>query len=182
MVKSTIKFVKKKKKIGFSQINHNIKNRKEARDVFITPELLAKKLIQTHINKPEYIWFDPFKNTGNFYNNYPKENKKDWCEILDNKDFFKYDKQVDIISSNPPYSLIDKVMAHSFKIARHEVGYLIGVNNLTTCRIERANKAGFYIKYIQMFNVWKFFGFSIYVIFSKDIDKNIIDYNRTIWR
>jgi len=182
MVKRTIKFVKKKKTNTYSQINHNIKNRKVARDVFITPEPLAKMLIDTHINKPEYIWFDPFRNSGHFYNNFPFQNKKDWCEILDNKDFFKYDKPVDIISSNPPYSLIDKVMAHSFKIARHEVGYLIGINNLTTKRIEVANKAGFYIKYIQMFKVYKFFGFSIYVIFSKDIDKNIIDYNRTIWR
>jgi hypothetical protein len=153
-----------------------------ARDVFLTPEPLAKELIETHSNKPEYIWLDPFKNTGNFYNNYPKNNKKDWCEILDNKDFFQYKEQVDIISSNPPYSILDKVFQHCFKIAKHEVGLLIGINNLTAKRIEMANKAGFYIKYMKMFKVYNFFGMSIYVIFSRDVDKNIMDYNRKVWR
>jgi hypothetical protein len=178
-----ITFMKKKKmKIGFSNINHNIKHRQKPRDIFLTPEPLAKMLIQTHSNKPEYIWYDPFKNTGNFYNNYPAENEKDWSEIQDNKDFFKYNKPVDIIASNPPYSCIDKVFEHTFKICKHECGYLIGIHNLTPNRIEKANKAGFYLKYIQMFKVYNFFGMSIYVIFSKDIDKNLIDINRKVWR
>ena len=54
-----------------SQLSHNIKKRKAPKDVFITPVELAKK----HIDMIDYensdIWFDPFKNSGNYFNQYP---------------------------------------------------------------------------------------------------------------
>lgn len=34
------------------------------------------------------IILDPFKGTGSFYDNYPNNLEKDWCEIKQNKDFF----------------------------------------------------------------------------------------------
>ena len=55
----------------------------------IAPTELAKK----HIEMIEYndndIWYDPFKNSGNYYNNFPNDNKL-WSEILDGKDFFDF--------------------------------------------------------------------------------------------
>ena len=93
-----------------SKINTKIKKREYPKDVFITPIPLAKICISKHnINKKD-IWYDPFKNNGSFYNNFPNEIKnKKWSEILENKDFFKFNEKVDIISSNPPYSMLDKV-------------------------------------------------------------------------
>ena len=90
-----------------SSVSHKIKSRKEANDIFITPLELAKKHIDMIDYNDDEIWLDPCKNNGNYYNQYPNDNK-DWCEILDNKDFFEYDKKVDIICQNPPYSIINK--------------------------------------------------------------------------
>ena len=70
-----------------SAISTAIKKREIPNNVFITPLNLAKN----HIDMIEYIpydiWYDPFKNTGNYYNQFPNENKL-WTEIIDDKDFF----------------------------------------------------------------------------------------------
>ena len=166
-----------------SKISTKIKTRQKAKDVFITPVELAKKLIKRHKNTDDdNIWLDPFKNNGSFYNNFPDKNPKDWCEILLGMDFFTYDMPVDIISSNPPYSILDKVFDKTFEICKKEFGYLLGIHNLTARRIQMANKKGFFIKSIYMTKVFKWFGMSIYVIFSKEIDDNLIDFDRTVWR
>ena len=59
-----------------SKISHNIKQRTEPKDIFITPKPLAL----THINMigTEYnnkIWYDPFRNSGNYFNQYPTDKK-----------------------------------------------------------------------------------------------------------
>jgi len=166
-----------------SSIAHKIKHRQTPKDVFITPVPLAVKCIAYHNPFTPGTWLDPFMNDGSFYKNFPTNpGEKDWCEILNGKDFFQYKKKVSIISSNPPYSLLDKVFEHTLKICEVEFGYLIGMNNLTARRIEMCNKAGFYLKSMFMCKVYKWWGMSIYVVFSKKIDKNIIDYDRVVWK
>ena len=161
-----------------------IKRRKTANDVFITPPKLAKSLVEKyHTPNKDDIWYDPFKNSGNFYNNYPTEIRyKVWSEILEGKDFFEWKHPVSIISTNPPWSILDKVLEHSCSICEKEIGYLIGLHALTPRRIENMNKHGFYLKSLEMFKVWKWYGMSCYVVFSKEITKNIIEYNRVVWR
>ena len=111
-----------------SKTGHTIKKRDKANDIFITPLDLAKK----HIDSIEYcdsdIWYDPFKNSGNYYNQFPTDNKL-WSEILEDEDFFEFDTEVDIICSNPPYSMINKVMEKSVSLKPHTISYLIGQNN-----------------------------------------------------
>ncbi|MHA1988323.1 MAG: hypothetical protein ACW98D_16930 [Promethearchaeota archaeon] len=49
-----------------SQISHNIKKRESPKDVFITPEPLAKnhiKIVENLNTNPEAIWYDPFRNS-----------------------------------------------------------------------------------------------------------------------
>ena len=98
-----------------SEISRNIKNRNNPNDIFITPLKLAK----SHIDKIEYkdddIWYDPFRNNGSYYNQFPNKNKV-WSEILDNKDFFTFNEKIDIICSNCPYSMIDKVLEKSVSL------------------------------------------------------------------
>ena len=118
--------------MAFSQIAHSIKNRKVAKDVFITPTALALKCINWHdYNTTENLtWFDSCKNSGSFYNQYPVEND---C-------------------------------------------------NLTAKRIETCNKAGFYLKSMNIFKVYKWFGMSCYVVFSNEIDTNCVGFDRKVWR
>jgi 16S rRNA A1518/A1519 N6-dimethyltransferase RsmA/KsgA/DIM1 with predicted DNA glycosylase/AP lyase activity len=100
---------------------------------------------------------------------------------LQNKDFFKFDKKIDIICSNPPYSILNKVFEHSIKLNPRIISYLIGINNLTPRRIEMMNSAGYGLTKLLMTKVYKWFGISVIVIFEKD-KNNIIMFDRTIWR
>jgi len=164
-----------------SKTGHKIKKRTHANDIFITPLKLAKLCIDRHSYIDTDIWLDSCRNNGSFYNQFPNDNK-DWCEILDNKDFLSYNKKVDIISQNPPYSMLSKWIDKCIEISRKEIGMLIGIHNLTPKRIETFNNAGFFVKSYIIFKVYQWYGYSCYVIFSKEITKNSIDFNRTIWR
>jgi len=174
-----------------SKINTGIKKRKTANDVFITPLPLAKKQIDMIDSKLNDIWYDPFKNNGSYYDQFPNnqsENiidfyntKNEWTEMLMNKDFFTFDKKVDIICSNPPYSIMDKVIKKSIELEPRVISYLIGVNNLTARRIEMFNKAGYGLTRLHMCKVFQWFGMSFIVQFEKG-KENIIDYDREVWR
>ncbi len=162
-----------------SQSGHNIKNRKKANDVFITPLELAKK----HIDEIEYeesdIWYDPFKNSGNYYNQFPNNNKV-WSEILEGEDFFEFNSEVDIICSNPPYSMINKVLEKCVSLNPKVISFLIGVNNLTTKRIEDMNNWGYGLKKMIMLKVHDWYGMSFIVVFEKG-SENCIDIDRKIY-
>tara|TARA_R100000655_G_scaffold26692_1_gene54838 strand:- start:6705 stop:7208 length:504 start_codon:yes stop_codon:yes gene_type:complete len=162
-----------------SKIGHQIKNRTKANDIFLTPMKLAKK----HIDLIEYedsdIWYDPFKNSGNYYNQYPNDNKL-WSEILEGEDFFEFNTEVDIICSNPPYSIINKVLEKSVSLKPRIISYLIGMGNLTTKRIEDMNNYGYGLKKIVMLKVHEWYGMSFIVIFEKGAT-NCIDIDRTIY-
>ena len=72
-----------------SKVAHKIKHRDKPKDVFITPEKLAKKNIDMiDESYRNLVWYDPFKNSGSYYNQFPSDNKK-WSEILENKDFIQ---------------------------------------------------------------------------------------------
>jgi len=160
-------------------VSRKIKKRNKANDVFITPIPLAKK----HIDMIEYedsdIWLDPFKNSGNYYNQFPNDCKV-WAEILEGKDFFDFDMEVDIICSNPPYSMIDKVIKKSIELKPHTISYLIGQNNLTAKRIETLNKAGYGLYKVRMMKVWDWYGLS-YIVYFKKGEENCIEIDRTIY-
>jgi len=163
-----------------SNVSHKIKKRDNANDVFITPLALAKKAIDMVEYKETDIWFDPFKNNGSYYNQFPNENKL-YTEILENKDFFDFNEKVDIICSNPPYSLMDKVIKKSIELQPHTINYLIGIGNLTARRIEFFEKAGYGMTKMHLCKVYKWYGMSVMVQFEKGKD-NVITYDRQVWR
>ena len=164
-----------------SSSSHQIKKRDNANDVFITPLELAKKAIDMVDYQENFVQYDPFKNSGSYYNQFPSECEKEWSEILDGKDFFEFDKDIDVICSNPPYSMLDKVIQKSIELKPSTINYLIGINNLTARRIEMLNKGNYGLTKIHMCKVWKWYGMSIIVQFEYD-KENIISFDRNIWR
>jgi hypothetical protein len=170
-----------------SIINRNIKDRTKPNDIFYTPIDLVKThlmYIKEYVKDGDVI-FDGFYGTGNYYNTYPevfKNNTFDYTEIELGKDFFEYDKKVDVIVSNPPYSIIDKVFEKSVSLNPHTISYLIGQNNLTCKRIEYMNSKGYFLVKLFFTKVWKWFGMSCIVVFSKKSTKNCIDYDRVVWK
>tara|TARA_R110000764_G_scaffold216103_1_gene302945 strand:+ start:40 stop:540 length:501 start_codon:yes stop_codon:yes gene_type:complete len=166
--------------MSLSAINTKIKQRATPKDVFITPLKLAK----TAIDMIEYteldVWYDPFKNSGSYYNQFPTDLKA-WSEILEGQDFFEYKDEVGIICSNPPYSMLDKVIEHSIELKPHTINYLIGINNLTPKRIEKFNNNNYGLTKIHLCKVYDWFGMSIIAQFEKDYE-NVITFDRTVWR
>ena len=98
-------------------------------DKIYTPEPIAKSIIDLYELNGTVL--DPFKGGGVFYDNYPTDVNKEWCEIDDDRDFFDYSHHVDWIVSNPPYSILDEVMEHSYNIADNIV-YLVHLSKIFT--------------------------------------------------
>ena len=201
-----------------SKTSHTIKHRDNAKDVFITPVELAEKHIGfTHQNLKPYMffdadgnydevegrkadfWYDPFKNSGNYYNNFPEwKAEKDWAEILEGRDFFKYQpggydaSNVNlVICSNPPYSMMDKVYERCIELDAKIISFLVAFHSITPRRIEYMEKAGYKIKFLHICKVFKWYGMSCIVIFEKleedDIrppgfNKGLLSYDRKVWR
>jgi hypothetical protein len=160
--------------------SHAIKQRVSANDIFITPLGLSKRAIDLVNYTPEEVWFDPFKATGSYYNQFPNDNKL-YTEISEDLDFFAFNEPVDIICSNPPYSIMDRVLEHSIALKPRVINYLIGIANLTAKRIELLNNNGYGLTKMEMCKVFKWYGMSVIVQFEKD-KENIISFNRTVWK
>ena len=170
--------------MSISQKNHSIKHRTTANDVFITPVELCKIQIEMIEYKEEDKWLDPFKNTGNYYNNYPTTNK-DWTEILENKDFFEYKEPCDIICSNPPYSCIDKVLEHSVKLQPRIISYLLLEGKMTPKRMEFMNTHGYSLSSMYMCKVFSWYGMAVAYTFTKSEEPDnicYVEYDRIVHR
>lgn len=90
-------------------------------DKVMTPEKIAKMIIDWLPLQKSDIILDPCKGTGSFYNNYPENTIKHYCEIDEGIDFFNFNFDVDWIITNPPYSIFDEFLKHSFEIADNVV-------------------------------------------------------------
>jgi len=149
-----------------------IKNRIVPNDIIYTPEPVAKLIIgMCDINPTDKV-LDPCKGEGVFFNNYPECNKN-WCEITENKDFFKYNDKVDWIIGNPPFSLWTKWLEHTAKITDNFC-YIMGIMNLTSKRIEKIKNAGFAITKIHFLKVRWWFGDSIVIVCQKNNSESVI--------
>lgn len=77
---------------------------KSPNDNVYTPVEIAKVIINKMPLKDGDIVLDASAGKNVFYDNYPDFVIKDRCEIDDDIDFFAYNKKVDWIITNPPYS------------------------------------------------------------------------------
>ena len=158
-----------------------IRYREKPKDVFYTPLELAQICISMIDLKPSDFVLDNAAGKKVFYDNYPSFVKKDYCEITEDKSFFDYTAEVDWIITNPPYSIMNEYLLHSCKVCRKGFGYLIGVHNLTTKRIEMMNKQGFGLTKFYLCKVQQWFGLTAFVVFEKG-KENIIDFERKIFQ
>jgi hypothetical protein len=159
-----------------SKIGHIIKNRKNANDVIYTPKPLAKVMIDLCDIKPNDKVLDPSKGGGVFYDNLP-DCIKDYCEIEEGIDFFKYDKEVDIIVGNCPYSLWTKWLEHTIKLNPNKFCYIFGQMNLTIIRLKQIEKGGYKMTKIHLCKVYWWFGHSFVCVFEKSDKDSIMSYS-----
>ncbi len=154
------------------QPNRNYKSN----DIVMTPEYIAKNLV-SHFN-PHGKGLEPCCGSGNilkFLSN------ADWCEITKGKDFFNYNKQVDYIFTNPPWSKIRDFLRHSMQIA-HEIYFLITINHIwTKARLRDIDNNNFAIKEICIFDTPQSFpqsGFQLGMVYLSKNYKGKIAFTR----
>lgn len=143
-----------------------IRSRKTPNNVFYTPKSLALEMIEMCKITPDMSVLDPCKGAGIFYDNLP-ECKKDWCEITDGKDFFDYKERVDLVISNPPFSMWNKWLDHTCEIT-DKFCYVMGVMNLTDHRIRQFEEKGFGITAIRWTAVDWWFSHSVIIIVERN--------------
>lgn len=88
-----------------------------ASDIVMTPISIAE-IVLNHFQPAGQI-LEPARGTGNIFN--LMDEPKDWCEITEGRDFLKYNKKVDWIITNPPYSIYDNFLEHCFEISENVV-------------------------------------------------------------
>ena len=86
-------------------------------DVVFTPNKFAKKICSMFPISGDVL--EPCRGEGAFMKYLPKNTE--WCEITEGRDFFDYNKKVDWIVTNPPYSVFDHFLDHSFELADNVV-------------------------------------------------------------
>jgi len=155
-------------------VSHAIKHRKTAKDVFYTPEAVVKNQISLIESKPGDKWFDPFYGKGVYYKNFPTDNK-DFTEIAMGKDFFDYcvpaDQQnIDIICSNPPYSILDKVFERTVQFQPRVISYLLLHGAMTPKRMQFFTDAGYGLSSIYTTKVYAWYGMAEAYTFTRGHD------------
>jgi len=94
-------------------------------DIVYTPEYVSKNIIE-HLN-PNGNCLDPCKGDGSFLKHMPVGS--DYCEIEEGIDFFDYNKNVDWVIGNPPYSIFESFLRKSFSISEN-VSFLVPTNKV----------------------------------------------------
>ena len=167
-----------------SQVSHTIKNRAEAKDVFYTPLSVVKKHISTLDTKPDDVWLDPFAGKHIYFDNFPSD-KKSYCEITEQKNFFEFEQKVDVICSNPPYSCIDDVLKHSVKLQPRIISYLLLEGKMTPKRMEYMNTHGYSLSGMYICKVYKWYGMAVAYTFTKSKEPDnicYVEYDRVVHR
>ena len=164
-----------------SDIGHTIKHRQKPNDVIYTPRDLAKTLVDKIPIGEKDSLYDPFKGGGAFFDHFPEKQTKVWSEIEQGRDFFEYDIKVDWCISNPPWSMVDKVLEHTCEISRKGFAYLLNNHGCTPRRLEICEEAGFGLTQMHLSKVFEWYGIAAFCVFEKD-KESIISYDRKIWR
>jgi len=168
-----------------SSIATNIKKREVPNDVFYTPLSLVKihlEKMKKYVKEGDYI-LDPFFGSGNYFNLYEEflpNCHYDFTEIEMGKDFFEYNEKVDMIISNPPYSILNAILKKCIQLQPRVISLLLGIHNLTAKRIKLFNDNGYFLDDIHFTKVFKWFGMSIIVTFVKGDKSNCVSFDRIV--
>lgn len=141
--------------------------------VMTNPEM-AKYLIGSIKYTAGDTWLECARGDGAFYNNFPTDVEKLWCEINEGVDFLTYDKQVDVILSNPPFvpgKLFWEFMQKGMQLARKNIYWLINLSSLnafTPKRLLEMKEAGWFIQHFNIVSDKRWFGRYVFITIGKN--------------
>lgn len=146
-----------------------------------TPEELCKVLIQKVPLQDGDIVIDSFKGEGNFYNNFPPNVEKKFCEIEEGIDYKDYQGDIDWIITNPPFRLEDSkgkrtnafyLLLEYYSIrVRKGIAFLGNdycLATLTPKRLKELQGRGLYLHNIHVCSVKKWRGRYFWMVFKKE--------------
>jgi len=105
-----------------------------------------------------------------------KQKRKDYCELDEGKDFFKYKKKADWVVGNPPFRHFIDFCYKSCEVSVKGFAFLINharLNQLTPKRLNDFASKGFYLNGIFIVGVKKWFGRYYFVVFGNKPENNI---------
>ena len=184
-----------------SKRSHDIKARKEAKDVFITPPDLAKLHIDfvienfvegefNNVDIKDLVWLAPcrYNQDGSYWKHFKETydfQNADWCEITEGRNFFEYNLNPQIICGNPPYSIFEDWIKKTIDTEPYIFSYLIEQGKLTPRRLEIIEDAGYYLAGMKMLKVRSWYGISYICVFKQINNLNngdsAISFNRKVW-
>ena len=144
-----------------------------------TPDVSCKMMIDYLNLDPNKSYCEPFSGNHNIFKLLPEN--KEYFEIQEGKDFFKCDKNYDIIVTNPPYRdyitdrknmLVDS-FEKCFEVATEKCIFLINnkmFNALTPVRLQKWYDGGWSITDICVMNIPKWYGRYYIITFEKNKD------------
>lgn len=137
------------------------KNLSEADKVF-TPRQLAAQIIDQLPLAGNVL--DPCRGDGAFYDQLASNVLKHWCELDDGRDFFEWDRHVDWVISNPPWSKFRQFLQHGMTVADNVV-YLAAFTHFSTkARVGDIKAHGFAMRsiiYVPTPKEWPQSGFQM---------------------
>jgi hypothetical protein len=160
-----------------------IRKREVRNDKYYTPE----SLVRIHLSKLEereksLLIFEPFRGKGAYFNLFPEyfpNSFYQWREIDENQDFFDYRGEPDIIVSNPPFSILDRVFERCYELNPKIISFVLLQHAVTPCRIRRANEAGYFVTDYHLTRVDRWFGCAVILTLSREVERNLISFDCT---
>jgi|TARA_R110001599_G_scaffold117059_2_gene285084 hypothetical protein len=150
-----------------ANVMNKIKHRLKPNDRIYTPPKIVDIMLDFCDYKKGESVLEGAKGKGAIYDKLSEP--KEYCEIDEDIDFFDYNKKVEWIITNPPYSILDKWFKHSYTIC-NKFCYIIGCYSLTPKRLEVMNENKFYITKMLLLKIPNWFQ-RAYIIVCEKLDK-----------
>jgi len=152
-----------------------------------TPVKLAIDLIKEVPLVDNDIVLEPFKGEGVFYDNFPNNITKEWCEIEQGRDFKSHNSNVDWVISNPPFKLENngrgknaffQILEYFSTRVNKGIAFLGNdycLSSLTPKRMKIINDNGLYLNKVAVCCIKQWRGRYFFMIFEK-VNKNTFTY------
>lgn len=111
-------------------------------DLVTTPEALAEMVVDHFA--PHGRLLDPARGSGAFFRAMQRHsNDVEWCEVAAGRNFLGWQRPVDWIIGNPPWSHAKPFLEHAMKLADDIVFVITLPHVMTRARLRLAHGAGF---------------------------------------
>ena len=116
-------------------------------DYVQTPEWCANDMVDFF--KPEGIILDPCRGKNKVFHTILN---CEWAEIIEGRNFFEITKKYDWIIGNPPYSIFNKWIKHSYSISKNIVYLLPTFKVYNALSLMRLYYKRGHVKHIRMYD------------------------------